>query len=816
MNTRPAIWLAIAFAALVAWPAALAAQSVAESATNSAELTEFTEPLAGWESELERIENIVSRPGLDEGALTRFGVELEKLRATIAATSGKWRQSASSTKQQLDKLGPAPKPEEASEPEAAGKERKKLSALATQIDGAIRTADVLAVRANQLGERLHELRRSLFLRQLFDRTQSPLSAGLWQRASEDASVGWNALANFLGNWLKSVEDLPWVGVAIAAGIAVWASLKLVARRLIARFRPPVAEAPPYLRRAGSAVRVMVARAAPALAGAGIIYSLAWAFGMLRGRMDSLALAALLSFSLVVAVMVLVRTALAPRQPEWRILPASDAGAMRIWWLGGGLAVLYGLDLFLAELTRLLGMPLSLTIAQSVVTTGAFAVLLGATVSTRLVDGTSDDAGKLSPVWHLIRIVLWLLVLAILASAILGYVALARFLATQVVVTGSLLALFYLSHVAIEEYSAGLMTPETRIGRWAAAQSEWSEQRQERWALFISLLLHILLLLVAIPLLLLQWGFDWLYVRMWIGTLFTGVQLGSWRISVGTVLLALVVFVVGIIATRVFQRWLNVGFLERGKFNKGARGAVLTAVGYLGFTIAAIVAISFLGLDFSSIAIVAGALGVGIGFGLQSIVNNFVSGLILLAERRINVGDWIIVGGEEGFVRNINIRATEIETFDRNFVIIPNSELITQSVKNWMLRHRRARVLIEVGVAYDSDPEKVKEVMLECARQHPHVTDLHKTGVWFMNFGDSALIFRLKTFVSDIDHLLDVRSDLRYAIFAGFREAGIQIPFPQRDLHLKDIDRLERAIEGKPAPKPRRTPVKKRASTSAAG
>jgi small-conductance mechanosensitive channel len=182
-------------------------------------------------------------------------------------------------------------------------------------------------------------------------------------------------------------------------------------------------------------------------------------------------------------------------------------------------------------------------------------------------------------------------------------------------------------------------------------------------------------------------------------------------------------------------------------------------------------------------LIAGALSVGIGFGLQSVVSNFVSGLILLAERPIRVGDSIVVKGEEGWVRRIRVRATEIETFERASVIIPNSELIAGVVKNWTHANTMGRIIIKAGVDYDSDPEQVRDLLLECAREHSQVVDVPPPRALLLNFGDNALEFELRCVVADFDRSLIVKSDLYFAILKRLRAAGIRIPAPQREVRL---------------------------------
>ena len=239
----------------------------------------------------------------------------------------------------------------------------------------------------------------------------------------------------------------------------------------------------------------------------------------------------------------------------------------------------------------------------------------------------------------------------------------------------------------------------------------------------------------------------------------------------------------------FRKRMKSTWLEHTRLDRGAREATVTITGYIIITIAAITGLSIAGFNFQNIALIAGALSVGIGFGLQNIVNNFISGLILLFERPIKTGDWIMVGNTEGYVKRIRIRSTEIQTFDRADVIVPNSELIAGQVTNWMLHDSRGRARIPVGVAYGSDTQKVKSILEKVAIEHPRVVNdgsTPKPRVLFRGFGESSLDFELRCFIQDIDERLQVVSDLNFAIDAAFRENGIEIPFPQRDVHVRDL------------------------------
>ncbi len=269
----------------------------------------------------------------------------------------------------------------------------------------------------------------------------------------------------------------------------------------------------------------------------------------------------------------------------------------------------------------------------------------------------------------------------------------------------------------------------------------------------------------------------------------GFHIGEFRIVPSKILLSLLIFALIIISTGWIKRQLESNWLPKTTMERGAREAMVTITGYIMFVIAALAALSVAGFNFSNIAIIAGALSVGIGFGLQNIVNNFVSGLILLFERPVRKGDWIQVGTTEGYVQDIRIRSTRILTFDRSDVIVPNSELIANQVTNFMLDSIRGRAIVRVGVAYGSDTEKVRYILTQVAEENELVVKdgtSPKPLVLFRGFGDSSLDFELRVHLYDVDRRLSTISNLNFAIDKAFREEGIVIPFPQRDVHMKTL------------------------------
>jgi small-conductance mechanosensitive channel len=313
---------------------------------------------------------------------------------------------------------------------------------------------------------------------------------------------------------------------------------------------------------------------------------------------------------------------------------------------------------------------------------------------------------------------------------------------------------------------------------------------------------LLLLPLAVYLLLHVWGLHEAGQRF-LRTLFSsGFVVGGARIVVGKLLFGVLLFVVLFTFTRWLKRKLEFDWLVRAGVEPATRDAAATLFGYVSFIIAALIGLTFGGVDLSKLAIVAGALSVGIGFGLQNIVSNFVSGLILLFERPIRSGDYINVGGSAGTVRRMRIRATEIETPDHETLIVPNSILLSSQVRNRDLRIRYGQVSVSIGVAYGSDLARVQQLLLAVAAAHPGVIDADQVAgmsgpaVRFTDFGASSLDFELTAQILEAPEKDAIASDLRFAIDAEFRKAGIEIPFPQRDLNLRTIPE---ALVARPPP-----------------
>ncbi|WP_462269189.1 mechanosensitive ion channel domain-containing protein [Desulfobacter sp.] len=285
----------------------------------------------------------------------------------------------------------------------------------------------------------------------------------------------------------------------------------------------------------------------------------------------------------------------------------------------------------------------------------------------------------------------------------------------------------------------------------------------------------------------------------LGHLYRGLALslniGNMKFSFIGVICAGLVLIFTYALVRIWKWVFQKKFLSRSGMDQGLQESITTISGYIIWAIGLLIALHVFGLNTASLAVAFGALGIGIGFGLQNIVNNFISGIILLFERPIQVGDDVEVNGTWARVRKINVRSTVVQTYDNASLIIPNADFISNQVTNWSFKDKRVRRKISVGVAYGSDVELVRTILLQIAGDTPNVLCYPTPDVLFNDFGDSALIFVLRLW-TDVDHMLAVDTNVRFKIDKKFRENNIEISFPQRDIHIRSIEGADRFFPAK--------------------
>jgi small-conductance mechanosensitive channel len=609
---------------------------------------------------------------------------------------------------------------------------------------------------------------------------------------DDVTSAKSRVSGMLTDWWDSVRDQNDVLLLAFEAVLLWLGLTLAAWHGVRRLRRWRHEGePPFWRRASSAAGVIVLRILPIVTPVMFLYGMIAETHALPERVDWIFYSTAQSIIIIFAINALVTTVFAPWSPHWRLMPASDRAAARVCGLVLTLAIVYGVTTLIYVVTRLAHAPFALTVAVAFPTSLLLSGLVVAILLTPLDGRHSDKMPSLRWLTAL-RIPIWITVVAIVVCALGGYLALSRFLAQQLIVTGSILAFVYLLLLWVDGFMQGLGDDSVATGRWLKERVGLEQRRREQLVLPIGLSLKVAVLLLSVPLILLQWGYRWPDIDDWYSQLFFGFHIGNTQVSFAVLLASLIVFGLAYAAARLFHGWLDTRVLKPAGISGGVRDSIRVGVGYVGIVIAALAAFSYAGFNLSNLAILAGAFSVGIGFGLQSVVNNFVSGLILLAERPVKIGDLVVVGGEEGRVCKISVRSTEIETPERARVLIPNSCFVTEKVKNWTLRDDIRRIVIPLSLGYGCDARKVRATLLKVARDNPDVMAAPAASVDF-EFGADTLNFKLYAFVDDLKKGGDTSMELRLAILDAFSEAGITMPFRPAETAPRNMEPLREAL-----------------------
>ncbi|SIT59713.1 Mechanosensitive ion channel protein [Mesorhizobium prunaredense] len=726
----------------------------------------------------DNLEKKIQEDGDDDASLVDIRLQLEEMSRGALNSALAFRPRLSEINARLDQIGAPPAAGQPPEPEIVTSERQVLASEKAEINAVIAAAQNLSIRISGLIAKIGNMRSELFRNLLTKRYV--LSDALSPEVISDANGEFTGFYKAVSSWLAFVFKFKFQAVLAATltALSLAAVLFVGGRRLFGRVfeADPSVEDPSYLSRLSVAFWSTLL---PTLAVGVFLVSTVFFFNyynVLRGDIGVFLNALVGVIAVVFCVNRLANAALEPRLPNWRLIPVESGPARWLVRLTTAMAVVIGVNNFLSVVNDKMGSPLSLTIARSFVATiivGVILILMGLLKPFKATDGS----WRPWPAW--LRYTAVAIGLFTIATALLGYIGLAIFVSLQVVVTGTILVTAYIGFLSARAISEEGGFANTSIGRWLSTNSSYEESALDQLGLVVSVAINLMIVLVFLPLILLMWGFQPGDIQAWGYKLATDLTIGSVTISVTGILTGIIVFIIGYFLTRWFQGWLDGSVMARGKVDTGVRNSIRLAVGYAGVALAALVGVSAAGIDLSNLALVAGALSLGIGFGLQNVVSNFVSGLILLAERPFKVGDWIVAGEISGTVKKISVRATEIETFQRQSVILPNSNLINNAVGNWTHRNKLGRIDIKVGVAYGSDVKQAHAVLLEIARGHPLVLKNPEPFVLFTNFGPAALEFEIRVFLADVMNGNIVQNDIRFAVLDEFADQHIEIPSAPR-------------------------------------
>lgn len=716
--------------------------------------------------------------------------DLEVLRSRLASFRSEFSNARSANSERISTLQSqilalGPIPEDGQESPEVTAARAELQAQLESLQGPVRVADVAFRRAEGLIGEIDGIIRERQTRRLLSLGPSPLDPRNWPVAIVDTR-------RILGDLFADVSGLndPDKKRQFQDQLPLVLLLVVVSLTLIVKGRHWAGLAIDYMRRLGGrgsgvwSFLVSLLRIIVPLVGVFILANALRMTGLLGQKAEDL-LVLLPVWGLVLLGFRWLAEKLFSRGDEEALLliSAEKRKAARFYMLllsllfvsRGIVAVIFDLESATPETVAVLAFPI-------VILMGLVLLFMGLILRQyRLEEQDSSDPPKNAGLVRVMRFFGNAMIgvgVAAPAMAAVGYSEAGNALlyptVMSLVIMGTVIVL---QRFAADVY--GLIT-----GQGVAARDS-----------LMAVMAGFFLVLAALPVLALIWGARVAdLTELWTQFL-QGFDIGGTRISPSNFLTFVIVFVIGYTLTRLLQSTLRQNVLPKTRIDIGGQNALVSGIGYVGIFLAALIAVTVAGLDLSAFAIVAGALSVGIGFGLQTIVSNFVSGIILLVERPISEGDWIEVGGQMGYVKHISVRSTRIETFDRTDVIVPNSDLISGTVTNYTRGNTIGRLIVKVGVAYGTDTRRVDTILREIAEDQPMVLMNPPPNVVFMGFGADSMDFEIRAILRDVNWMLSVQNDINHAIVARFAQEGIEIPFAQRDIWLRNPEVL------RPQPEP---------------
>jgi potassium efflux system protein len=699
---------------------------------------------------------------------------------------------ADAAKARLSQLGPAPASGAPAESADLAKQRKDSDKALNDVTAKIKQANLTALDGQQLATTLAEMRRDRFQASLARRTSSPLSVAFWTDPNHSFPSDRARLKQLASD---TVDDLrlalqpgnrvPFF-IFVALGLALivirrWQVEKIVLR--LTTNRVPAGR----LRRSAMAVAITVVTTLTIGFSAELFYVAANWNDTLSDDVAELgqAMVRLVFFGAFVAG--LGRALLSPGRPSWRLPAISDTAAERLRQLPLILSIAAVCLAFVAKVNSTVAASLSSTVVTSCLTALLISGLIGMCLVRlgRAHHGRTEDAEHARPLWmSLLITAAAITVVVIWLAVLLGYIAFASFAARQMLWTGIVIATLYLMMHFVDDLFETTLSAKSPMSQRAQAAFGMDPRTLDQLGALLSGVSRVMLFLFAIVIVFSRYGAGPSELLALTSKL-DNLKLGTLTISPDKIGLATIVVLLGLVAVRILKSWLSDQLLPRTSLDDGMSSSLVTLFGYTGGIVVFAFALAALGLSVQNITWVASALSVGIGFGLQAIVQNFISGLIMLAERPVKVGDWVVLDGTEGDIRRINVRATEIQMGDRSTVIVPNSEFITKKVRNMTLSNPQGRVLIKLPMPLNTDTVKTRDLILEAFGAHPAMQSTPAPSVQLESVDANGVMFAASGYVASPRDAYGVRSDLLFDILGRLRAADIALVSPQ-DLVLRTV------------------------------
>ncbi|WP_313274719.1 DUF3772 domain-containing protein [Stenotrophomonas sp.] len=696
-------------------------------------------------------------------------------------------------------------PEGATEARDIAQQRKAMTQQRADVASAIARANLLADNAKQLSADIEKMRVTQFSEELARKVNSPLSPSLWRQFATHVPADIHRLVLLYRQGETTARkaiarhgwSAPLTGLVLALlmffPLRLW--LRALGRRYAASERAPDGR----LRRSGLAVWLLaVGTLLPGFAAVVLLASLE-SIGAIPPRLQQLALHFQVATFVAAFITALSACLLVPKRPSWRLLALDDSAAWRLRKYAWGAAGLTFIGILLVEINRASRTSEITTVAvDGLVAITYMALIIAILVSLARLhrrqaaeaaakldaqegDGKPKGVPRRSGWIVLARVAGHVVVAAAVIATLLGYLNFALFVAQQLVWGAVVLLAASLLLKFADDLATTMLSPSSRVGQTIVLTTGLSGARVEQAGVLLSAVLRIGVILLAVLALAVPFGnLNAFYGGL--DALSGGLKIGETTLKPSSVVYALLVFLVVWAVMQAFQRWLTETYLPKTELDAGARNSISTVTRYLGIIAAVLWGLTALGIGFEKLALVVSALSVGIGFGLQAITQNFVSGLILLAERPVKIGDWVKLGDQEGDIKRISVRSTEIQVGDKSTLIVPNSELITKTIRNMTMGNAQGRIQIQFSVPLSTDVAAVRQILLDTYAAHVAVLADPAPSVFIDSIANGQIAINSFAYVSGPRAVYGVRSDLYFNMLQSFAAAGIALSSPT-DIHL---------------------------------